>query len=168
MGQNSTDRYRVCAVGDKLIATGPGECFETGKVYTVVAVYDGKMDLECALLDTTVAGVQIDDPNLQSIATDPVIMVAEGTNPKYAWRQYFVITDERCVWVEMLPALFSGWKFHRIGVQSGDDWRGCTRDQIVAYKLAHCAPIAMAPDLGGFRERLLAVAEAGKLPGGAE
>ena len=47
------------------MATTPDECFETGKVYTVVAVYDGKMDLECAALDTTVAGVQIDDPSLQ-------------------------------------------------------------------------------------------------------
>jgi len=56
---------RVPAVGDKLMATTPDECFETGKVYTVVAVYDGKMDLECAALDTTVAGVQIDDPSLQ-------------------------------------------------------------------------------------------------------
>lgn len=54
------------AVGDKLIATGPGECFETGRVYTVVAVYDGKMDLECASLDTTVAGVRIDEPNLET------------------------------------------------------------------------------------------------------
>ena len=57
--------YDVPAVGDKYIATGPGECFETGKVYTVVAVYDGRMDLECTALDTTVAGVQIDDPSLQ-------------------------------------------------------------------------------------------------------
>ncbi len=98
------------------------------------------------------------------VSSRPAIMVAEGTDPKYRWRQYFVITDERCVWVEMLPAMLCGWKFHRIGVQSSDDWRGCTRDQIVAYKLAHCAPIAMAPDLGCFRDRLLAVAEAGKLP----
>jgi hypothetical protein len=52
-------------VGDKLIATAPGECFETGRVYTVLAVYDGKMDLECAALDTTVAGVQIDESDLQ-------------------------------------------------------------------------------------------------------
>jgi hypothetical protein len=56
---------RVPTVGAELIATGPGESFETGAVYTVVAVHDGKMDLECAALDTTVAGVQIDDPNLQ-------------------------------------------------------------------------------------------------------
>jgi hypothetical protein len=57
--------YWPITVGDELLATGPGECFETGAVYTVVAVYDGKMDLECVALDTTVAGVQIDDPNLQ-------------------------------------------------------------------------------------------------------
>lgn len=53
--------------GDKFTATAGGECFETGKTYTVVAVYGDKMDLECAVLDTTVAGVQIDDPNLQKV-----------------------------------------------------------------------------------------------------
>jgi hypothetical protein len=53
------------STGDKLLATGPGESLETGAVYTVVAVHDGKMDLECVGLATTVAGVQIDDPNLQ-------------------------------------------------------------------------------------------------------
>lgn len=56
------------STGDRLIATAPGQSFETGRVYTVVAVYDGKMDLECAALDLTVAGVQIDDPSLQPYA----------------------------------------------------------------------------------------------------
>lgn len=97
------------------------------------------------------------------MATDPAIMVAEGT-ARYQWRQYMVITDERCVVVEMLPALLAGWKYHRVTVQSGESWQGCTRDQIVAWKVANSQPIAMAPDLGDFRERLLAVAEAGKLP----
>jgi hypothetical protein len=100
------------------------------------------------------------------MATEPAIMVAQGTNPKYMWRQYYIVTDERCVCVEMLPALLSGWKFHRVSVQ--DSWQGCTRDQIVAWKLQHSQPIAMAPDLGGFRERLLAVAESGRLPERAE
>jgi hypothetical protein len=98
------------------------------------------------------------------MATEPAIMVAQGTDPKYMWRQYFVITDERCVWVEMLPALLGGWKFHRVDVQSGDSWQGSTRDQIVAWKLANSQPIAMAPDLGNFRAKLLAVAESGRLP----
>lgn len=93
----------------------------------------------------------------------PAIMVAEGT-ARYQWRQYMIITDERCVLVEMLPALLAGWKFHRITVQSGDSWQGCTRDQIVAWKMANSQPIAMAPDLGDFRARLLAVAADGKLP----
>jgi len=95
--------------------------------------------------------------------TLPVIMVAEGTNPKYMWRQYFVITDERCVVV--LPALFGGWKFHCVTVQDGDSWRGCSRDTIVAWKTDKCiSPPVMAPDLGTFREKLLAIAAAGRMP----
>jgi len=66
--------------------------------------------------------------------------------------------------VEMLPTLFPGWKFHRVMVHAGSDWQESTRDQIVAWKLAHCQPISMAPDLGDFRAKLLAVAESGKLP----
>lgn len=50
--------------GDNLTARAPGESFETGAVYTVLAVYDGKMDLECTRLDVTIAGVRVDDPNL--------------------------------------------------------------------------------------------------------
>src|SRR5262249_27745559 len=100
-----------------------------------------------------------------AMATEPAIMVADGTDPKYMWRQYFVITDGRCAVVEMLPALFpGGWRFHRVTVQAGSDWGESTRDQIVAWKLAHSQPIAMAPDLGGFRATLLAVAESGRLP----
>ena len=95
----------------------------------------------------------------------PAIMVAQGTNPQYMWRQYFVITDERCVVVEMLPALLGGWKFHSVTVQDGDDWRGCSRDAIVAWKTDKCVnPPTMAPDLGEFHEKLLAVAAAGRLP----
>jgi hypothetical protein len=59
---------------------------------------------------------------------EPVIMVAEGSDPHYQWRQYFVITDGRCAIVEMLPAMLCGWKFHRVTVQSSEDWPGMSRD----------------------------------------
>lgn len=54
-------------LGTEYIARAPGECFETGRRYKVVAVYDGRMDLECAALDTTVAGVRIDDSALERV-----------------------------------------------------------------------------------------------------
>jgi hypothetical protein len=97
-------------------------------------------------------------------SVEPVIMVAEGTSPRYQWRQYFVISDERCVIVEMVPALLCGWRFNRLSVQSADDWSGYTRDQIVAYKLASAHPPAMAPDLGSFRAKLVDTAARGALP----
>jgi len=96
--------------------------------------------------------------------SEPTIMVSEGTTPGYLWRQYIVITDGRVAIVEMLPALLFGWKFHRVTVQSHDDWGSSTRDSIVAYMLASAHPPVMAPDLGEFRARLLAVAEQGVIP----
>lgn len=94
---------------------------------------------------------------------EPVIMVAESNAPNFSWRQYFVITDQRVAIVEMVPALWGGWKFHRVTVQGETDWP-LTRDQIVAWKLGCAAyPPAMAPDLGEFRSKLLAVAAAGCL-----
>lgn len=94
---------------------------------------------------------------------EPAIMVAEGSSPRYAWRQYLVITDRRLVIVEMVPALFGGWKFQRVTVQGAEDWPG-GRDSIVAWKLANAYPPAMAGDLGEFRAKLVAVAESGRLP----
>lgn len=99
---------------------------------------------------------------------EPAIMVAEGASPRFPWRQYFVVTDERCVCVEMLPATLCGWRFHRVMVSGPDSWPGCIRDRIVQWKLTHSQPIAMAPDLGAFRDKLLAVAVAGKIPERAE
>jgi hypothetical protein len=96
--------------------------------------------------------------------SDPVIMVSEGTTPGYRWRQYSVITDGRVAIVELLPAMLCGWKFHRVTVQSHDDWGDRTRDQIVAYMRASAYPPTMAPDLGVFRDELLAVAASGKIP----
>ena len=86
---------------------------------------------------------------------EPVIMVAEGSDPRYQWRQYFVITDGRCAIVEMLPAMICGWKFHRVIVQSGEDWPGMSRDDIVRYKQASAHAPHMAPELGDFRAKLL-------------
>lgn len=79
---------------------------------------------------------------------EPAIMFAESNAPTFSWRQYFVITDQRVAIVEMIPALWGGWKFRRITVQGPTDWP-LTRDQIVAWKLRCAAyPPAMAPDLG--------------------
>ena len=95
----------------------------------------------------------------------PVIMVAEGSDPRYAWRQYFVITDGRCAIVEMIPALLGGWRLHRVIVQGSEAWDGMERDAIVGFKMHSGYPPSMAPDLGEFRAKLLEVAHAGKLPG---
>ena len=86
---------------------------------------------------------------------DVTIMVAEGSDPRYQWRQYFVITDGRVAVVEMIPALLGGWKFHRVMIQEGDSWPGMTADQIVRFKLESVYAPAMAPDLGNFRAKLL-------------
>lgn len=96
--------------------------------------------------------------------SDPVIMVSEGRYASCHWRQYFVITDARCAVVEMTPALWGGWRFHSVMVQSDESWRGMTRDQIVQWKIASGHPVAMAPDLGDFRGKLLAVADSGAIP----
>jgi hypothetical protein len=67
----------------------------------------------------------------------------------------------------MLPALLAGWKFHRVIVQDGDAWRGYKRDAIVADKLTS-GYANMAPDLGEFREKLLAIAASGVQPKAGE
>lgn len=103
------------------------------------------------------------NPN-ENRAALPVILVAEGTNPGYMWRQYHVITDGRCAIVEMLPALCpGGWNFHRVWMSGADDWPKMSPDQIVAWKTQHCSMRA-APDLGAFTAKLLAVAADGRLP----
>lgn len=60
----------------------------------------------------------------------PTILVSEC--PRGTWLQYQVISDERCVIIEMVPALFSGWKFHRVIVQGAVDWSGRSAAAIVA------------------------------------
>ncbi len=86
----------------------------------------------------------------------PRVMVREGSYAGYSWRQYFVVTDNRVAVVHMTPAMF-GWNIGRIDVQSGDDWCGMSRDQIIAWKERSDDGITgFDPDLGDFRATLLA------------
>lgn len=61
-----TSEFCTYVVGDQCVMAEPDpDCLiEPGHTYTVVAIYDGHMDVECPQLDTTVAGVRIDDPTL--------------------------------------------------------------------------------------------------------
>lgn len=87
--------------------------------------------------------------------------------PRGTWRQYQIISDERCVIVEMVPAILAGWKFHRINVQGSVDWPGRNMDAIVAWKLDGRVD-AYAPrraEIGAeFRAMLVATAVSGTLP----
>lgn len=94
----------------------------------------------------------------------PTILVAEGKYGTCHWRQYLVVTDERVAVVHMEPALWGGWRFQRVDVQDGDAWRGMTTADIVRYKSVPSFAPSLAPDLGDFRARLLAVAASGQLP----
>lgn len=94
--------------------------------------------------------------------TDATILVREGTDPRYLWRQYFVVTDERVAVVHMTPALWGGWKFHWTDIRGADDWGTQSREQIVAYMFHWCTDglTRHASDLdAGFRAKLLAKAE---------
>lgn len=66
-------------VGDQYRVTSDGECFEVGQIYTVINTYAGadgspRMDLVSELLNTTVAGVRINDKCLQAMG-----QTSEGT-----------------------------------------------------------------------------------------
>lgn len=98
------------------------------------------------------------------MTVEPVIMVAEGKYGTCHWRQYLVITDARVAVVHMEPAILGGWRFQRVDVQGGDSWPGMSAADIVRYKQATNYAPDMAPDLGGFRERLLSVAALGTIP----
>jgi hypothetical protein len=84
--------------------------------------------------------------------TAPTILVREGKD----WRQYMVITDDRCAIVYMTPALWAGWKFDRVYVQGHEDWCGWSRDTIVAFKFESDDGLTRyATDLGEFRDALI-------------
>jgi hypothetical protein len=95
----------------------------------------------------------------------PTVLVSEC--PKGSWRQYQVITDERCVVVEMVPAMLCGWRFHRVIVQGRADWPGYTQDQIAAWKM-DSRKDAYSPRLAetdaGFAAELAEIALTGQLP----
>jgi hypothetical protein len=52
----------------------------------------------------------------------------------YWWFHYLVIEDERVTVIDMKQALLAGMNFGRVEVQSGEDWRGMTADEIIAWK----------------------------------
>lgn len=64
----------------------------------------------------------------------PTVLVRESRDPRYPWRQYLVIRDRSVAVVEMTPAAL-GWNFGRISHQGEADWPGCSKEQIVAWKL---------------------------------
>jgi len=89
---------------------------------------------------------------MAQVDTAPAILVREGKG----WRQYMVVSDARVAIVHMTPALWEGWKFDRVEIQGPDDWGTLTRDQIVAWKFSGDDGLTkIAPDLGGFRDKLL-------------
>lgn len=50
------------------------------------------------------------------------------------WLQVFVIRDSyQCV-LEFVPALFGGWKLHRVSVQGATDWPDMTADRIRTFR----------------------------------
>lgn len=90
--------------------------------------------------------------------TNPAILMREGTEPGYRWRQYLVISDERVAIVHMVPALF-GWNFGMVDIQGASDWPGMARDAIVAWKHTHNDGRTLDATLDdSARARLLAVA----------
>lgn len=84
------------------------------------------------------------------------ILAREGTDPKYRWLQYMVVTDHRVAVIEMIPALF-GWNLGKVTIQTGKDyWGDMTEAQIVAWKLQTDEYARIVnDDLNGFRARLL-------------
>lgn len=50
------------------------------------------------------------------------------------WIQFAIVSDECVVWIECVPALFSGWNVRSTWTQNGDEWRGMSADAIVRWK----------------------------------
>lgn len=93
------------------------------------------------------------------------ILVREGDmGPGYRnhrWRQYMLISDESCIVVDMVQALF-GWNLGRVTKQGAADWPNMKRDDIVAYRFRHDTDgLTKDAELGDFRARLVSHAEAG-------
>lgn len=96
------------------------------------------------------------------MAQEPIVIGRESADPRYRWKQYLVVSDQRVAVVEMVPALY-GWNLGRVTVQAAADWNGMARDAIVAWKLRHDDRAHVATDLEpAFRARLLALGESGR------
>lgn len=60
--------HRAPQVGDRYRAVATGHAgFEPEATYTVVAVYEGRMDVDCDRLDIRIAGVSVGDPALEYV-----------------------------------------------------------------------------------------------------
>jgi hypothetical protein len=62
------------------------------------------------------------------------IIAREGKDPRYPWKQFFIVGDERVIVVEMTPALLAGWNIARVSVQGPTDWPSMSHDTILAWK----------------------------------
>lgn len=96
----------------------------------------------------------------------PDILVNE--DHRHTWRQYLVITAGRVACVELVPAVISGWKLHRVWIQT-EDHAGYSQSAITRhYRHAHYSGeyttgFCLVPtgSLGGFERKLLDVAASG-------
>lgn len=68
------------------------------------------------------------------------VLKSEGTDPRYRWRHYMIVTDETMVVVDMVPAIM-GWNVRSIttqgkGTEQGEDaWPNMSEQAIVAWKI---------------------------------
>ena len=66
--------------------------------------------------------------------TVPMVFAVRGQSGR--WMQLAIVRDGGIAWLELEPALLSGWRIVRRWQSSADDWQGMGRDEIVAYKSA--------------------------------
>jgi hypothetical protein len=60
----------------------------------------------------------------------PTVFMREGKS----WRHYSVVTDQRVTLVELVPALFEGWRVDRIEIQEGpDSWGDQSQESISSW-----------------------------------
>lgn len=70
--QGTTSAHCAPFLGDRYRAVATGHAgYEPGYIYTVVAVYDGLMDLVCSPLDIMIAQVCVGDPALERVRDEP-------------------------------------------------------------------------------------------------
>lgn len=73
-----------------------------------------------------------------------IVLRSEGAIAGNPWKHLAVVSDERVVWFELIPALLAGWNVKRSWVHGAEAWPGMTADQIVAWKDASGYPMDRA------------------------